>query len=359
MDDFVLNLVIRWLADADVFAASCVSSEWQQALSAERDNGDLWKQVCKNSYPQVFANLENDDGIDYRRFTLGLWRGVIPQEPADITYTPTLRLEQVFAVVELYQKPTVDGGNKRRKNVIDSWVIPITFPLFIDKEIHEHDRKVVLKGPNPYSASERDSEQAQAWRGRIGTSWWITIPSNYAAHRAMGGDYTEGYRSSSPDKVLRVTATLFRRDNMKSVRVFDEAVLADRDPDGEFENCLSFGNSQPLSSTNAGKTTRSMLFDGAFSQLCADLFLTLVPVYPPPASEEEPRWLANCRQALRQGRSYRPDATDWTALSSVSHFEFEIKQIRVTFEKVQPDEEQFQFENENEMMVAVEGLCWE
>jgi len=87
MDNFVLTMAIRWLADVDVFAASCVSSEWQQALSAEGDNEALWKQVCKNSYPQVFANLQNDDGMNYRRLTLGLWRGVIPQEPAAIILT--------------------------------------------------------------------------------------------------------------------------------------------------------------------------------------------------------------------------------------------------------------------------------
>ena len=58
MDPFILNLGIRWLPAVDAFSASCVSQEWRRFLSADRDNGDFWKQICLNSGPSDIPSLD-------------------------------------------------------------------------------------------------------------------------------------------------------------------------------------------------------------------------------------------------------------------------------------------------------------
>jgi len=45
MDNVVLALTIRWLPAVDAFYASCMSREWNAALSSEEDESNLWKQV--------------------------------------------------------------------------------------------------------------------------------------------------------------------------------------------------------------------------------------------------------------------------------------------------------------------------
>lgn len=89
--------------------------------------GDLWKQVCSNSYPIMFANFGNEekDEMDYRRLTLGLWRGREYKDKT-LTYIPRLRPEQIFCVVDLYRKIQVSNG-KRRKDMTGSWVCPLSF----------------------------------------------------------------------------------------------------------------------------------------------------------------------------------------------------------------------------------------
>lgn len=145
MDNLILALVIRWLGVKDAFSASCVSSEWRAALSSERDNGDLWKQVCKNSFPLLVSQLENDDNneMNHRLLALGMWEGTQQPHAAtnnEMTYTATLAMDQVFAVVDLYRKQSAQGNNKKRKQMISSWVCPIS-KSFILKQVLYNDNE--------------------------------------------------------------------------------------------------------------------------------------------------------------------------------------------------------------------------
>ena len=93
MDPFILNLGIRWLPAVDAFSASCVSQEWRRFLSADRDNGDFWKQICLNSGLSGVPNL--DSSADYRRLAMGLRLrdSKEPPAPQERSYTPTTRPE--------------------------------------------------------------------------------------------------------------------------------------------------------------------------------------------------------------------------------------------------------------------------
>ena len=106
MNDLVLTLSIRWLEAKDAFSASCVSFEWQNWLTGDRDHGELWKQIFVNSFPLLADTTGSNDGedVDYRLLTLGLWDGVTPMTAEEATrLTPTLGPNDFFAVVELYR----------------------------------------------------------------------------------------------------------------------------------------------------------------------------------------------------------------------------------------------------------------
>jgi hypothetical protein len=162
MDSLVLTLAIRWLEASDAFSASCVSREWRDALSSERDGGDLWKQISMNTNPASTRTLEAtkvQQDLDYRSFTLGLDRA-IQMSRTQLSFIPTLRPEDIFAVVELYRLSQVN--NKRRRVVDASWVCPVAYPMI---EMDEYDVETeVLQGLNPYSASMRDSIDARQHR---------------------------------------------------------------------------------------------------------------------------------------------------------------------------------------------------
>lgn len=128
MDSFVLTLAIRWLPAVDALAAVCVSREWREILASERQGGDLWKQVCRNTNPFVVESLmKQSSHINFRAMALGFGRD-IPTLPRRLA-PATLRSEDLFAVVDLYRRAKVANG-KRRKVIEASWVCPVVFPGF-------------------------------------------------------------------------------------------------------------------------------------------------------------------------------------------------------------------------------------
>jgi hypothetical protein len=72
-----------------------------------RDYGDLWKQIFANSHPHLAESASNETNLNYRLFSLALWKGKTPRVTRieGPRYTPTLPPENFFAVVELLRKP--------------------------------------------------------------------------------------------------------------------------------------------------------------------------------------------------------------------------------------------------------------
>lgn len=352
MDDLVLSLAIRCLTAEDAFAASCVSREWRATLAAERYNGDLWKQVCCNSYPCVAVNVPNDSSMDVRSLVLGLWRGEKTSTPIKrkTVYTPTLGLEDIFAVVELYKKTRVADG-KKRKHSAYSWICPISCPNLICKEMGVQDENLVWKAPNPLSSAEGTAEFQDAQE---------LTPFSFAFRTIAVCDPSSQYLDY--DRVFRVNVTLFRRDNMKSVRVLYDATLDEWDSDSMDDECLYNEDHQNISfaTSDAGKTARSMMYGAGFTNVAATASITLSPKIPASGSDEEPEWLVNCRHSRQQVQPYIPRGADRAALKNISGFDFVLKSLGVSLRLVMKDCTRRQyFGDENDLMVALEGLCWE
>ena len=85
----------------------------------------------------------------------------------------------------------------------------------------------------------------------------------------------------------------------------------------------------------------------------------LAPLLPAPGSDEESEWLVNSRQAVADRRTYIPDQDDMAALSKIRHFEFGLNQVNIRFWLSGGSGVSDQFENEEDLIVLLEGLCWE
>ena len=81
---------------------------------------------------------------------------------------------------------------------------------------------------------------------------------------------------------------------------------------------------------------------------------------PPPGSQEEPDWLRNLR---RDGEDFTPNSQDQEALSSIPYFSFALEQLEFGFNArrryVEDEEWGLDFDSQDDLMIAMEGLCWE
>jgi hypothetical protein len=208
MDRLVLTLAIRWLEASDAFSASCVCREWQASLSGDRDGGDVWKQVLKNTHPLFHAQVR-----DYRRLALGFGRTIAPAPP-ELTFSPSIRFEDLFAVVDLYR--TREVGNRRRRVIEASWTCPVT-PQGI--KMSNDSKRTFVKGLNPYSVlfveDGGSPEKRQVWKMKF----LPPLPQFYARDDVTG----LGRRPWFGGRV-QARVTLFRRDNMKSVCLMDQFI---------------------------------------------------------------------------------------------------------------------------------------
>lgn len=356
MEQFILTLAVRWLPAVDVFSASCVSREWQHMLSAEeRDNGDLWKQVCQNSGPPEIPSLTNN--TDYRRLVLGLWLRDCKSTttPAPRSYTPTLRPQDIFAVVDLYRRHQGENG-KRRKEVITSLVCPIEGIRFTN---NSNEMEAIFQGVNPYSASMDNiqDEEFQLWRKNI--SFNDSCPTEFSCPKIVGASWSSSF-DTNHDKALRVDVTLFRRDSAKSVCLLHDGIMEYSECRGEEHIAYTdvYAGDLVFAASKAGCIARTLISDRSFSMVHVDSTITLAPLLPVPGSEDEPQWLENCRQALAERRKHDPNEDDMLALSKLEHFLFGLKQFTIDFLPA-TEEEISEFESQNDFMVALEGLCWE
>jgi hypothetical protein len=356
MNDLVLTLAICWLEAEDAFAAACVSVDWGAALSGDRDNVDMWKQVNRNSFPLLARRVHNDSEMNHRLLALGMWGGKVTTKKRTTIYTPTLRPEQVFAVVDLYRMQTVPGNSKRQKDMIASWVCPLSSnKRFIDMNFTGDDddknEKIMLKGPNPYSFAGRDSREVQNWmRNHPGT-----VPHMFTAADTFQVDkYCEDTHNES---ALRVNVTLFRRDTMQSIRILENYTYIDgdgSDTDTEVSYSMYGKDVQvKLGVDNAGNVSRAMLYETGFSHVTTYAKVCLSSKLPLPGSDEEPRWLANVRHR------HALAGDDIEALASIPHFEFQVAGFYISLLKSKDIDQHWSITNPNEMMVLLEGLHWE
>lgn len=368
MDSFVLKLSIRWLPAVDAFSASCVNREWQAALSSEQDNGDLWKQVCQNTNAFVAdAIIKQDNGdMDFRRLAISFGR-IIPVAPRRVS-PPTIGPDKLFAVVDLYRRANT-ANRKRRKVIEASWVCPVGYSDVGTNNISMpgNGRKMVLHGANLYSKEHRTSTAVQEWETSC-TVYSQKSPLHFAAYDVVGMN-PEG--KNIPSKVLRAKVTLFRRDTMQSVCIMDEdsmdcATGGDQDPAEELVRFHYHSrDSLRFADNKAGQNARLLADQRMFSRVAVNGEFCLKAALPNPGSAEEPSWLSNSRHAVRTTNSdnqvYTPNAKDQAALLNIPSFEYEVKRFNFTFRVSTDVPFDFwdEFDCQNDMMIALEGLCWQ
>jgi hypothetical protein len=365
MDAFILSLAIRWLPAVDALAASCVSRYWKAALALDRDGGELWKQVCQNTNKFVTEQLSQNTNMDYRRLALGFGRSM-PVAPRRLS-PPTLGPDDIFAVVDLYRRAEAPGG-KRRRVIEASWACSIEYPKKGTTNIRMNNggKRMVIHGANPYSTQRRNCKEVKAWQ-TARSRYSQKSPLHFAAYDVVGVNST-GENIST--KALRARVTLFRKDTMKSVCVMDEDIIdcatgGDTDPAEEVvrfyyhnKDTLRFGNDK------AGQNARLLAKKRAFSRFSLDGEFLLKATLPPPGSDEEYSWLANSRHAVRtmaDNQVYRPDEKDKVALSTIPSFEYEVKRFAFAFRVStdMPFDFWDEFDCQDDMMIALEGLGWQ
>lgn len=345
----MLTLSIRWLPAVDAFAASCVSYEWQAALASIRDNGDLWKQVCMNSYPPVTPKIK--EAIDFRCFALGLLREKPQRRPRE-TFSPSMRAQDFFAVVDLYRKP-----GKEQRLIMASWICPVQYPFMkIDDTDNE---EVVLKGVNPYRSALRSSSRVESWQELVDLNYELSTPMDFAAFDLWGASW-----SGSPiaGRALWMRVTLFRRDTMQSTCVMDETF-----------NNFSFANETiqaeygpsvdglHFNAGEAGRKARCLMRERGYSQLSMAAQFCAQTSLPRSETKETPTWLEHANLAKTQLRRYAPCQGDLIVLSKVSHIGFNVSRFQFAFKVTSTGRCSFKrdFRSEDDMLVALEGLFWE
>lgn len=97
------------------------------------------------------------------------------------------------------------------------------------------------------------------------------------------------------NKCRRLNVTLFCRDDMKSVQIFEEATCSDIDssPSGDSHTIFFYGKNLAFSSSETGKMPRSMIYglgmSGAgFDRLSFQASISISAKLPVSGSEEEP-----------------------------------------------------------------------
>ena len=271
-----------------------------------------------------------------------------PPAPQEQSYTPTTRPEDYFAVVDVYKLHEEENG-KRRKEMITSLVCPVNGVGF-EKSYGDEVLEPILQGENPYSANMKDSDEVRSWRQEVSSNnrYWRSTPLAYAARVAS--------RESQASPRHRVDVTLFRRDNAKSVCLLHGAPLVDFDDDNEHIFARTDFVDLTLAGNDTGMIARGLIDE--HSTICVECFMSFALVLPSSGSDDEPQWLVNSRQAFQDRRAYEPNASDMDALSKIGHFEFGLEQFSIQFYK-DSEWDTNQLDDQNELIIALEGLCWE
>lgn len=144
----------------------------------------------------------------------------------------------------------------------------------------------------------------------------------------------------------------------------DCATGGDQDPAEEVvrfyyhsKETLRFANDK------AGQNARLLAKKRVFSRFSLDGEFYLKATLPDPGSDEESVWLANSRHAVRTSTEhvYKPNAKDQAALLPIPSFQYEVKKFGLTFRVSTDMPADFwdEFDCQDDMMIALEGLCWQ
>ena len=279
---------------------------------------------------------------------LGFGRIIAPA-PQELTFSPSLRFENLFAVVDLYR--TREVGNRRRRVIEASWTCSVTREGI---KMSNGSEKMSLKGLNPYSVSFLENEGSEA-----ALQEW----DNNVHHLHFAWDDALGHLECTPELQARVT--LFRRDNMKSVCLVDQFINYDVNnfvrlwpTTRKVSTFFWVGENLHFASDDAGRTAQHLMFNRGFARTIRVEGNFRLEWVPPP--DEEMAWFTNMNEVLAEGHEYEPNRDDLDALSSIPHFEFEVNYISFFFAVSRKKREDFSERlSPNDVMVALEGLYWQ
>lgn len=120
---------------------------------------------------------------------------------------------------------------------------------------------------------------------------------------------------------------------------------------------FEFSTNLHFATDDAGRTAQLLMFNHGFARTIRIIGEFHLEWVPPP--DEETAWFTNMRDTLVEGRLYEPNLDDLDALSRIPHFEFEVKYLSFGFSVAVKEGSLCQSLPPDEMMVALEGLCWQ
>ncbi len=354
MNDLVLTLAIRWLTTVDALAAVCVNKRWCHVLSIANDDevSILWKQVFGNSHPLLEKEAPQD--ANFRALCTSLFKNEVP-EPTVKIFRATLRPDQVFAIFELYRNKREANG-KRRVIIEASWKCP----LIKEGGIYWFETPLtVMRGANPYSEANQNNEKAREWKMRCQNGetnaddrFQLKLtPYDFALLDVLG---SREARIASGENLF-AKLTIFRRDTMQFVCVVNHAIEEDMRHFTSrnrytYRSHFQGQGSLTFADNDLGNKAIAMLHNRQVRRIelrrCSMLHSTVL--LPRRNADDVPPWLANCYRSLHADQTFRPSQEDEQALSRIPYFNFNVS-LNFEIRRIQ---------QENEIMVLLEGLCW-
>lgn len=165
--------------------------------------------------------------------------------------------------------------------------------------------------------------------GANGCPWWLNLILSRLLMRMPRGEYLGvlGFR-----RTLLIVGTRYVdvtvSDNVKSVCLI--YAVAFRPTGFRLHGIQTDSEALNFAATDSGNTARGFLSgERNVGQVGVSARFELAPVLPSPTSNDEPTWLTNCRQAIKQERLYEPNEGDKEVLSKISHFDFGVKEFHI------------------------------
>jgi hypothetical protein len=374
MDTFILSLAVTYLQAKDVFSVAQVSKSWNEFLQMESSK-NLWQSVWRNTYPSI-ASCIGDTEEDLEKFMREIRKRQMVFDddvPLRLHTRPTLKLEDVVCIIELYKQ---FPGSRKRKHL--GFLASSNLDGCALYHSKESSSGIMLKGANLYYENPPDEP---------------TPLFQYAYRDALGLSQPGARRYCGTVQNVNYRVVIFRRDNKKSVCLMDRGILEEGDPvyhsgkptgQGDYggiwsqydtfsesgfykvdlsglEVARSSMTSYPLPNTTRNPMSLNEViynFEGGssiarvYAQVVFEVHLRGIE---PPDVATAPRWL----DLLRSGELEEDDPE----LSSIPFFEFEIREFQLHL-GAQNEEEMSQngsimIKDLNEICIVLDALPWE
>lgn len=404
-----LEHILQFVLPEDVARASMVCKTWRDSLlkpavpppSNDEEKADgvdvnskaVWKQVVTNSNPNVMQAIlrqassgggeKEEEQVDFHALAKG-GLGDRKRKKPDIP-DPTFCIEDLLIVLELKQeKVTKDEDGEEKIISVESLGAVSTRgtedlleksgckDVFFDMKTGSD---IVLEGQNRLCPETYNGDLSLFEKAK--TEFHSTFEKNKGVRWSTRVEDSLWEISSNPFdsataeilRNLKLTVTLFRRDDWRSFRLIDDTRLDDSEIGGEAgpddsEHSFYFrywgGQTRrsPFAWNMAGNVARDVLQSNRATDMSCDLTLGLECLLPDSGCSEEPSWLEKFRTFDNVEWSEKDDVE----ISKVKTFQFRLYSISLNMGcatyGANPGNH-FSLRDPKDFLLLLEGLDWQ